>query len=253
MRRTLATLGVLGLFAACGFPDVTYQNGAGDDGGSDAKSQGDAPFTGEGSGGDDARDGTTGNDGASSGGDASESGDATSSGDSQTSEAGGDASGSDSSTGADTGTDGPGTDGDAMPDGATDAPQDAVEEQPVDAGSDAPVCDKDGDHDLAKGAVCGGTDCDDNDARAYFGEPSFLTFTPTPVTNGDWNCDGVVTPQFATGFSCGVISLGSCGAASGFTDTPGCGVTSANFITCRVQAAVLCVTNTTSSNTQGCK
>ena len=183
---------------------------------------------------------------------------------SQTSEAGGDASGSDSSTGADTGTDGPATDGDAMPEGATDAaadapgdssttdaPQDAAEAG--DAGVDAPVCDKDGDQDLAKGGVCGGTDCDDNDARAYFGEPSFRTFTPTAVTNGDWNCDGIVTPQFATGFSCGVLSLGSCGAASGFTDTPGCGVASPNFITCRVQAAVLCVTNTTSSNTQGCK
>jgi len=244
MRRTIVTLGVVSLFAACGFPEVTYDN-AGDDAGGDARAD------------------ATSADGASSGGDASETGDSTSSemseaGDGEAS-TGTDAAGdsSDSSMAAETASDGPATDGDATADssdsGNFDAPHDAAEEQPPDSGTDAPVCDNDGDHDLAKGAVCGGTDCDDNDARAYLGEPNFLTFTPTPVTKGDWNCDGIVTTQFTTGFSCGLLSLGSCGATSGFTDTPGCGVTSANFITCHVVAAAFCETDTTSSNTQGCK
>jgi hypothetical protein len=227
MRRSVVTLVVVALFAACGFPDVIYDGGSGDD---DASSHADAPYRAEGSGGGDAPvDSTTGGE--------------TSTGDGAASE-GGDSSVGDATT--------DGSDG-ATESSSTDGPHDASEEQATDAVSDAPGCDKDGDHDLAKGGVCGSTDCDDNDARAFFGEPDFLTFTPTPVTNGDWNCDGVVTPQFTTGFSCGLLSLGSCGTASGFSDTPGCGASSPNFITCHVQAGVLCQTDTTTTNTQGCK
>jgi len=264
MRRALVTLGVVGLFAACGFPSVSYDQGS-PDGGGDASNPPDSPVGADGSSGGDTAsnldgqgDGTTGDDATSSGGDAFDEAPGT--------DAAGD--GSDSSR-PETGTDGAVSGGDAMSDAAgdaameasgeggdaspTDAPSDAAEEPTPDTGADAASCDKDGDHDLAKGGVCGSTDCDDNDARAYFGEPNYLTFAPTPVTMGDWNCDGVVETQFTTGFSCGGLNLGTCGTASGFTDTPACGATSSKFITCKVQAGVLCVTDTTTSNTQGCK
>jgi hypothetical protein len=107
--------------------------------------------------------------------------------------------------------------------------------------------------DLAKGGACGSTDCDDHDPRAYFGEPSFLTFLPTPTTGGDWNCDGTVEYQFTRNFSCGLVNGGACGTASGFKDAPGCGQSSANFITCKVGAGLLCVVDTTTTNIEGCK
>jgi len=155
-----------------------------------------------------------------------------------------------SEAGGDGTADGPGEIG--SDERTSDAPADVADEHPFEAAADSPVCDEDQDGDPAKGAACGSTDCDDHDARAYFGEPNFLTYPPTPTTGGDWNCDGVVTAEFSTSFSCGLVNLGSCGSAAGFTDAPGCGQTSSNFVTCK-KAGVLCAVDTTTTNIQGCK
>jgi hypothetical protein len=267
---TLVTLAGVGLFVACGFPDLSYTDGVAGEGGTDSSVDG--LQSAETSPGDEASDDgtTTGPDGPESSVDASGDGDAAGLFDSETSTAAdeGAGDGSDSSSPADGASsdgapvDAPGdgpvdasTDaadsapGDGAADGPHDAGPDVVDAQPVDSG---PVCDNDGDHDLAKGSVCGGTDCDDDDARAYYGEPDYLTFAPTPVTKGDWNCDGVVETQFTTSFSCGLFGSSSCGTQAGFADTPGCGATSTQFTTCKV-AGIFCVTDTTTSNTQGCK
>jgi hypothetical protein len=161
--------------------------------------------------------------------------------------------GADGSTESGSGTDASTEGGD---DASVDSPglADVINEFVFEAAPDAPACDMDEDMDPAKGATCGGTDCDDHDPRAFFGEPDFLTYAPTPVTMGDWNCDGVVTLEYTTGFNCGAINLGQCGTATGFTDSPGCGQTSPNFITCKKNVAgLLCVVDTTKSWTQGCK
>jgi hypothetical protein len=121
------------------------------------------------------------------------------------------------------------------------------------ASADAPVCNQDGDPDPKPGGTCGGNDCDDHDARAWFGEPNYLTYLPTPITKGDWNCNGVIEPEYTPNFNCGTLNTGNCGMAAGFTDAPGCGVASVNFITCKVSIALLCVVDTTTTKTQGCK
>ncbi|HEY1694861.1 MAG TPA: hypothetical protein VGG39_21970 [Polyangiaceae bacterium] len=227
-RRWIArgvTLGIVGLFAACTFPSVQYDNGeggAGGEGGPDA-TQHDGASSSGGKG-----DGAGGGDGTASEG----------SGDDGTSSGGDDSSGSSS--------------GDS---GLSDVGVgDAIDEYVFEAAPDAPSCDQDQDHDNAKGGVCGGTDCDDDDPRAYLNEPDFQTYTPTQVTKGDWNCDGILETQFTPNFGCGGLLKSNCTGTAGFTDAPACGATSPNFITCKLNlAGVLCVTDTTSSNVQGCK
>jgi hypothetical protein len=232
MRRSRFAVGIalgfVGLFAACTFPSVSYDNGeggAGGEGGPDATRDGasSSGTKGDGAGGDDGTDGEGSGDGPFADGTSS----------------GGDSSGS--SSGDDSG----------LSDVST---KDAVDEYVFEAAPDAPSCDMDQDHDNAKGGVCGGTDCDDDDPRAYLNEPDFETYTPTKVTNGDWNCDGIVETQFPPNFTCGGLLKSNCTGNAGFTDAPACGATSTSFITCKLNlAGVLCVTDTTSSNVQGCK
>jgi hypothetical protein len=205
MSRKLLTLAVVGLFAACGFPNVGYYGGA-DAGTGDTTSHGDG-----GTGDDTTVEGATGE------------------------------SGSD-------GTAGDGSSGDDST--ASDAPSDAP--YVFEAPADAPVCDQDEDTYDVKGSTCGGLDCDDTDKHANPGVTTFQTYAPHPPSNGDWNCDGTVETQFPTSFNCGLLGSSGCAGKSGFTDAPGCGATSAKFITCKVSTGLLCVTDTTSSNTQGC-
>jgi hypothetical protein len=123
----------------------------------------------------------------------------------------------------------------------------------AETGPDGSACDQDGDHDIAPGAVCGGNDCDDHDARAYWGEPDFLTFTPTPTTNGDWNCDGTLEKQYNASVSCGLVNLGQCDTTSGFTTDPACGVAAA-FVQCHTNTSgLLCGVVATTMKTQGCR
>ena len=212
MSRKLLTLAVVGLFAACGFPNVSYDTGDGGGG-----SKGDGPSGTEGGSGDATVEGGAG-------------------------ESGSDGPGSDGTTGDD------GSGGDDST--ASDAPGDAP--YVFEAAADAPVCDQDQDTYDVKGTTCGGLDCDDTDKHANPGVKTFQTYAPHPPSNGDWNCDGTVQTQFPTKFNCGLLGSSSCAGKSGFTDSPGCGATSANFITCKVSTGLLCVTDTTGSNTQGC-
>ncbi len=79
-------------------------------------------------------------------------------------------------------------------------------------------CDLDGDGVLREDAQCGGTDCDDDDARVY---PLQTAYFDTPRTNGgyDFNCDGIQEPKLPTTCSCpGNVLVVPPGAE-------GCGVT----------------------------
>ncbi|MGH7293696.1 MAG: hypothetical protein ACRELB_02130 [Polyangiaceae bacterium] len=156
--------------------------------------------------------------------------------------------------GPDSGGDGfAGDDGQAASDAPSgDAPGDAVDDYVFEAAADAPVCDQDQDTYDAKGGTCGGLDCDDTDKHANPGVTTYQTYPAHPPSSGDWNCDGKVVMQFPESFNCGLLAGSACAGKSGFTDTPGCGQTSANFITCKVSTALLCVVDTTTSNTQGC-
>lgn len=236
MRRKLVALGIVGLFAACTFPDVSY--GPGGDGGPGAEAGTDATQHGDGASSSGGKSDGAGGDDGTSGESASNEGGSSSGG------------GDDTGTGGDGASSSGGSDSGLSDVGIVDAVNDYVFE----AAPDAPVCDKDQDKDPEPGATCGGNDCDDNDPRAYTGEPDFLTLAPTPVTKGDWDCNGVVETEYATSFSCGALNTGACAGASGFKDTPGCGAQSANFITCKVNlAGLLCIVDTTATKYQGCK
>jgi hypothetical protein len=120
-----------------------------------------------------------------------------------------------------------------------------------DTGSDGSSCDQDGDLDLAPGTVCGGNDCDDHDARAYWGEPDFLKDLPTLTTKGDWNCDHIYEHLFRANVNCGVLGALACNATQGFIGSdPGCGMI-APFVQCQV-SGLLC-TAVTSMQTQMCR
>jgi hypothetical protein len=242
MRRTLVTLAVVSLFAACGFPGIEYENAGSDDGGEDAKA-----------------DGTTGADGAS---DASDAGDSTSSemndaGDGEAS-AVADATGdsSDSSTGAETGTDGPL--GDAPVDSsAADSPIDVIEEQPVDSGADvhdtgvdAPVCDFDLDTYKAEGGTCLGNDCCDTDSLAHPGQTLYYT-TADKCLSFDYNCNGTLDPEYPVNLKCGGTGITGCTGGSGFIGNPACG-TSALYGTCVPNGALACQAGSEMPVVQGC-
>jgi hypothetical protein len=79
-------------------------------------------------------------------------------------------------------------------------------------------CDFDGDGQLREGAACGGTDCDDNDTRVWYGQPDFFE-APRSRGGYDFNCDGAEFSEHATGCFCtGSAVLVPAGGA-------GCGVT----------------------------
>src|SRR5690606_35032132 len=71
-------------------------------------------------------------------------------------------------------------------------PRTADAEADRDAGVDATdSCDQDGDGFRAANAICGGDDCDDEDARAH-PNAGFVAAVPPASTNGDWDCNGVL-------------------------------------------------------------
>jgi hypothetical protein len=230
MRRALAALAVVGLFAACGFPGVEYES---PDAG-DAASHPDSPVSGEGSSGDDASgDGTTG-DGADAGDD-------------------GEAS-SDSSSGGDTGTDAVGGDT-----GAVDSPVDVVEEQPLDSGGDAhdagtdapPVCDVDMDTYKAEGGVCAGNDCCDTDNQAHPGQTSYFT-APDKCGSFDYNCSGSNEPQYPGNLKCGGTGATGCTGGSAFIGAaPSCGMTGL-YGTCVPNGLLACQQGNEVPLAQGC-
>jgi len=225
MRRAVVTLGVVGLFAACGFPDVTYKSASGGDGGADGKSNVDAPVGAEGSGGDDGEAGT---------------------GDGATSEASADASGDtgDSSTIADTGADGPATDADAKADApgdssTGDSSTDAIEEQVVDSAADALDCDQDHDGYRSMGVGCNGNDCCDTDANAHPGVTAFFT-APDACGNYDYDCSGTIVAEYTVNVTCTGNSVTGCSTGAGFTGDPACGASGTYQTACVLNGLLKC-------------
>jgi hypothetical protein len=217
VKRRLISLAVAGLFAACGFPQLTYTDGAGD-GGLDAPPGGDALA-----------------DGTSSGGDTGP---------------GGDGSGNGDVLGA---SDGEADEGsDATSDGSSaDTSQDAIDEQPTDTGADALDCDQDKDGYRAATAQCGGNDCCDNDALAHPNETLFYT-TADNCGSFDYNCDGSIETEYTFDLTCsGTPALG-CKGGSGFIGDPGCGV-SGPYGTCQANGSLTtCSAGSISTDEQGC-
>jgi hypothetical protein len=155
---------------------------------------------------------------------------------------------------------------DASDDAATDTapppppPQDAadVDATRIDAGPDATCCDCDNDTYVRDGCDAGPDatiDCDDLNPAIHPGQ-SFVSAhwdNASPhVPAGDWNCDGVVTKQYAYDFTCagGPPPL-ACTGTEGLIGDPECGQT-ASYETC-TNGPVGCKPSAPEIRTQGCR
>jgi hypothetical protein len=139
----------------------------------------------------------------------------------------------------------------AFVDVANDAAQEAAALDASDGSRlDAPTgpvnCDLDGDGWLAMGDGCNGEDCCDTDPNAHPEQTSFFT-GPDHCHSFDYNCDGVITPEFGQ-VSC-QPAIGAC-TGDGFTQPQACGVTE-SFEHCAV-GLLACVTMN-EMKTQGCR
>lgn len=216
MRRALATMAVVGLFAACGFPGVGYEP---PDGGDDA-SRPDSPVSGEGSSGDDAR------------------ADGTSSGDDGETSSGGD-------TGTDTGA------VDSANDVVDDHPGDSGGDARDATGDAPPVCDFDMDTYKAEGATCGGNDCCDTDNQAHPGQTTYFTGTDA-CGSFDYNCSGSPEPEYPGNLKCGGTGATGCTGGSAFIGpAPSCG-TMGLYGTCVANGLLACQQGNEMMVTQGC-
>jgi hypothetical protein len=136
-------------------------------------------------------------------------------------------------------------------DGDSRSPADALD-YAFEAAADASACDQDEDGYQAIGGMCGGGDCDDQDKRAYPGEPNYLTALPRATTMyGDWNCNHIVEKEFAINVDC-TTSILRCGTTNGFTGDPPCG-TYGTFVQCVTMNLGLCGVGATSMQLQACK
>jgi hypothetical protein len=144
------------------------------------------------------------------------------------------------------------TDGPDKETSTVDAPPPADAYDVFEAAPDAPPCDQDQDGFMAIGGTCGGQDCDDDDPRAYPGEPNYLTALPRATTMyGDWNCNHVVEKLYPTKVDC-TTSIANCDSVSGFTGDPGCG-TPSTFVQCMTMNVVFCVVGASSMQVQACR
>lgn len=136
--------------------------------------------------------------------------------------------------GASGGTGGAGGVGGAGGAGASTAGSGGAPSTAATTGGEGGCCDCDGDNQDAVG-LCGGTDCDDGDKKAYAGEPVYYT-TPSPTQGFDWDCNGVPEPDPALTepVQCGLIGLPCDKAKTGFlgTTVPACGE-AGNWGTCK--------------------
>jgi hypothetical protein len=251
---------------ACGFPDVTYRDGVGDDGGPAVEAA-----TNDARGGSDARDDLEA--WADPDGVAEAAGDVADGGAGRDGDAQGIAEGS-ADTGGDadaaTGTEGGGTEGgvdggldggaessvesgaesgvesgtDARSDGPTDAPTDAVS----DASADGSACDQD--HDGFRALACGGTDCCDTDALARPNQTAYFT-TADACGSFDYNCNGHDDPEFAENLACSGTVLSRQGG-SGFIGTEMCGQ-SGPYGTCMAGGVLGCAPGGITTQTQACQ
>jgi hypothetical protein len=110
----------------------------------------------------------------------------------------------------------------------------------------AACCDCDGDHQLAAGVRCGGTDCDDDDANVFSGQTLYFT---VPAKHGgfDYNCANGPErdPALNVTVDCSAVLGLGCDPGTGFFSStkvaPVCG-TSGGWGTC-AKPALSCVQN----------
>jgi hypothetical protein len=165
-------------------------------------------------------------------------------------------SGTSSSGGDDGQADGPITITDG---GIVDAPDPDVIVKDTGAGVvDAAGCTTcDCDFDGVNRPACGddaGTDCDDNDTRYHTGQ-GFIDMKPDQGKTGNWNCSASGVEKFyATNVNCGLVGLGNCTGAQGFTGDPGCGE-DGQYVTCKtvLLGILLCQTDKTETRKQACR
>jgi len=173
----------------------------------------------------------------------------------------GDGTTTDTSSG---GTDGPSGDGSPFADVVepdSPPPIDASGERPdIDATGCFCDCDKDGYRSASQdAAACDAgfakeIDCDDLDPRAH-PKAGFVDAAPTPQTQGDWNCDGVVNREIAAvDVNCGIhsgLDILGCNGTEGFTKDPFCGE-SATYVVCKA-SGTNCAAESNTPKIQGCK
>lgn len=125
-----------------------------------------------------------------------------------------------------------------------------------------PVCDCDGDQDLA--VACDGGDCDDHDPRRRSTQTSYQDAAPALGKNGDWNCNKVVEREGDPGVSCsnildgGVVQQAIAVVAcqkEGFTSDPECGEV-ATYTYCKFNGtttAAKCIEDHHETRARGCR
>jgi hypothetical protein len=197
----LAALLVLAPSAACGFPDVNFEQST--DAGKDRNA-------------------------------GSSSGSSSGSGDDSSSSSGG---GVDAETDSRMSVDGSSSGDDST--APLDAPaQDAPLDVAFEAAPDANPCDKDGDGYLAEGA-CGGNDCCDTDHSAHPGQTGWFT-TADFCGSFNYSCSSSgVTYQYKNSLTCGGIPTTGCTGGSGFVGMVACGAMGP-FATCAPTGTLSC-------------
>lgn len=138
-----------------------------------------------------------------------------------------------------------GADGDSPETSPGDGSASGKTEADADAGTLTCTTDKDNDGHIAR--ACGGDDCNDDDPLVHPGQ-AFVSEVPKSPNIGDWNCDGTVTKEHASGVSCQFFT---CGQQKGFTGSPPCG-TEGDYITCKLDG-INCIVGTTVKQLQACK
>lgn len=90
-------------------------------------------------------------------------------------------------------------------------------------------CDCDGDGAARGDAECGGTDCDDSDARVHPDQTQFFAEPANDDVGFDYNCDTDIQRPAGQDeeISCAAISLGNCSSVQGFQQVPACGESAA--------------------------
>jgi len=138
------------------------------------------------------------------------------------------------------------------PDGASQEASVAPEAgPPIDASGCPDKCDCDGDGFRSKNASCpdAGRDC--NDLDPFIPHDGFVSSKPVGH-NGDWDCNGTVTKQYAVNVSCGLLT--DC-SAQGFKTDPACGGTG-EYVFCKpalLGLGVACTEDRTEGRAQGCR
>ena len=123
----------------------------------------------------------------------------------------------------------------------------------LDEDGDPDCVDVDIDGDGAEGTLGSGDDCDDLDSDVRPGQLAYFTWARTDGSF-DYDCDGVETRQYPSGFTC-VVHPGEPGWRSGNSPTPppSCGVLGTWGLYCNWMSLGFGIVDSSSSLTQACQ